>query len=33
MWHALQVRVLDFLALLLGLVSALRPAAKQLQAQ
>jgi len=33
MCHALQLRVLDFLALSLGLVSALRPAAKQLQAQ
>jgi len=31
--HELQLRVLDFLALSLGLVSALRPAATQLQAQ
>ncbi len=31
MCHELQLRVLDFLALSLGLVSALRPAATQLQ--
>lgn len=31
--HGLQLRVLDFLALSLGLVSAIRPAASQLQAQ
>lgn len=31
--HGLQLRVLDFLALSLGCVSALRPAASQLQAQ